>query len=332
MKLKPLTVAGLIIALLITLWFAFPAVTARGLLSLSHANAGLSRHSVATQFGTINYLEGGRGETILLLHGIFARKEHWASVMRELVDDYRVIALDLPGFGDNPLLEFAQYDLNIQQQQLTEIIDALDLKSFHIGANSMGAAIASLYIAANPSRVKTMSFIGSPAGVQSPVRSDMEIALSDGQIPLVVRSADEFHARNEFLAPNMPYIPGPVVNVWMNQELDRADSNIAIWNQVNAASSMPDLLRLAAAIDIPTLIVWCKQDRIFHISGAYKLDASLPDSTLAIPESCGHVPMLDAPSRVVGIYRDFLSHQERKGNIPQPPQSHSMQTLQSVNK
>lgn len=68
------------------------------------------------------------------------------------------------------------------------------------------------------------------------------------------------------------------------------------------------LLSLADSLNMPTLIVWCEQDRIFHVRGAHELDARLADSRLAILEQCRHVPMLDMPVEVARTMQDFIRH------------------------
>lgn len=94
---------GLLILCGAMAWVAFPSQTAAGLISLNNASARLRAKVISTEVGDIHYLEGGQGETVLLVHGIYARKEHWVELARVLVKDYRVIAIDLPGFGDNAL-------------------------------------------------------------------------------------------------------------------------------------------------------------------------------------------------------------------------------------
>ncbi|MCP4823046.1 MAG: alpha/beta fold hydrolase, partial [Shimia sp.] len=106
---------GLLILCGVVAWHVLPSQVAKGLISLNNASAGLSAKVISTDVGDIHYLEGGQGETVLLVHGIYARKEHWVEVARALTKDYRVIAVDLPGFGDNALRADDDYLLDQQQ-------------------------------------------------------------------------------------------------------------------------------------------------------------------------------------------------------------------------
>ncbi len=287
-------------------WTTAPIKVAGVLLKLNNLSAGLTAKSIETETGTIHYLEGGKGETILLIHGIYARKEHWVDMMRHLVGTHHVIAIDLPGFGDNARLPVGEYALDRQQAHLRSILDALNLAQVHIGANSMGAYVAALLAHQHPERIASIAFIGSPLGVPTLIPSDMDLALAIGHKPLVVRSDADFAARNDWLSPKMPYVPGPILQSWMADEVKTGDHNAQVWEVVHDLSSVPTVLELAHELAMPSLVIWCHPDRIFHVSGAAILDEALPASTRATPEDCGHLPMLDQPAQVAELYTSFL--------------------------
>lgn len=300
------TLVILVAAMAAFAWFAMPQVTARALLALNNSSAGLTAKTIQTDFGEVGYLEGGEGETVVLVHGIYSRKEHWIEIAKALVSDYHVIVLDLPGFGDNAKLPTDQYRLRNQQRNLAHIFDVLELKKVHLGANSMGAHIAALMAVAKPEMVATLAFIGSPLGVPSPIASDMEKALAQGDIPLLVRTPDDFQARSAWLSPNTLSLPSPILESWMNIELEQAVKNEEIWHAVHNQSQAPNLVELAPALEMETLIIWCEPDRVFHVSGAAVLADKLPKPNMQILDDCGHVPMIDRPVVTAQVYRLFL--------------------------
>lgn len=287
-------------------WFVLPEPMSRFLLNLNNTSAGLSSKTLTTRIGDIQYLEGGQGETIVLLHGIYARKEHWVDLARELTKRFHVIAFDLPGFGDNQSRQPQQYRLKTQANNLDEVLQSLNIESAHIGANSMGAQVVSLLAVDRPEIIKSLAFIGSPLGVTSPIKSEMEKALIGGNIPLLVKTEADFEQRKNWLFPKTPAIPSPIMKTWMHQELSNSVRNEEIWHAVKDFSDTPKLLEIAPSLSMPTLIIWCQQDRIFHVSGAKILGQALPDSRVAILEECGHVPMLDKPKEVSEVYLSFL--------------------------
>ena len=270
------------------------------------ASAGLSKHELEMPFGTVHYLEGGAGETVVFLHGIYALKEHWVDMSRQVSGDYRVILLDLPGFGENARLAPAAYDLTQQSENVAAVLEALGVEDYHIAANSMGAQIAFDLALADPDRVKSVAFIGSPINVSSPEPSDMETAMRNGQKPLVVTSAETYDARMGWLFPKVPFLPKPIMEKWKAEEVSFAAINGQIWEVVEG-SDVQMLEILAPKVSQPTLIVWCQDDRIFHPSGAAVLDAALPNSHLIMPEGCGHLPMLDRKGKTGKDYVAFLN-------------------------
>ncbi len=284
----------------------FPDSTAALMLWGLRSSAGLTAKTVEVSFGSVHYLEGGEGETVVALHGIYARKEHWIDMSRALVDENRLILLDLPGFGANRRLEPAEYDYTAQTMKVIEVLDTLAAERFHLVANSMGAQIATMLATAHPDRVQSVSFIGSPVGVSSPVPSDMETTIASGTTPLVVNTKENYNERMAWLFPRTPFIPRPVSRSWARQEVAEAKHNRAVWDAVGASRATP-VEGLAPQVAAPVLIIWCRNDRIFHISGAKVLQEALPDVKLITPSGCGHLPMLDRPRQTGHELRDFLA-------------------------
>lgn len=304
--------APIILLSSLTLWFAFPGVTSRLLINLNNFSAGLTSKTISTELGDISYLVGGDGDTIVLLHGIYARKEHWVDLARKLTDNYRVVALDLPGFGDNKSLSIEQYQLSKQATNLATVLAALNINSAHFGANSMGAQVIAILATENPDVVQSIAFIGSPLGVPTMIKSDMDRALQASVYPLVVKSEEDFENRNQWLFPEIPSVPGPILKTWMQKEIASPLKNEQIWRVVHNFPEVSYLSTLAINLPMPTLIIWCNEDRIFHVSGAALLDGALPQSSLHILSGCGHVPMLDKPEKVAELYIGFLNQHNRK--------------------
>lgn len=300
------TVGFLLIAFAFT-WFALPVTMSQLLISLNNQFSGLSAKTVETEIGPIHYLEGGQGETIVLLHGIFARKEHWVDLARTLTPYYRVIAIDLPGFGDNQKLEPLDYELPVQAENLHIVMKALKIDLAHFAVNSMGAMVVGILAKEQPQLLKSLAFIGSPLGVPTKIDSDMQKAIKGGIIPLLVKNESDFDERNLWLFPEIPAIPAPILQTWKQQELQDTQINEQIWHAANRFTNTPNLIEIAPSLTIKTLILWCNQDRIFHVSGAEVLHEALPNSMTQILNQCGHLPMLDSHIEVSDLYLSFLS-------------------------
>lgn len=279
--------------------------TARLMLAGLNWSAGLEQKSVTTSVGDIAYLEGGEGEAIVFLHGIFALKEHWIDMSRQVSRDYRVLLLDLPGFGENRRLDPEEYNYTQQTENVLEALDQIGVERFHIAANSMGAQIAGQLATSFPDRVLSVAFVGSPVGVTSPESSDMELAIAAGQLPLVVGTGEEYDIRMDWLFPEEPFIPRPVARYWRDNEVSNAAHNHQIWNSVADYDGL-QVEDLARNILQPTLVIWCEEDRIFHFTGSTVLTEALQNPTLQVLNECGHLPMLDRPQESGRTLLEFL--------------------------
>lgn len=118
--------------------------------------AGLSLKHATLSEGSIAYLEGGKGTPILLLHGFGADKDNWVRMAKHLTKKYRVIAPDLPGFGESFKRAELDYDVTSQVARLSEFADKLGLTQFHIGGNSMGGYIAANYAVTCPEHIECL--------------------------------------------------------------------------------------------------------------------------------------------------------------------------------
>jgi len=97
------------------------------------------------------YVERGRGQPLLLLHGVGMRAEAWQPQIETLADKARVIALDLPGHGGTPALPGAP-TLRDFVTWLVRVVDELELTRFSLAGHSMGGLIATGFAGQRPCR------------------------------------------------------------------------------------------------------------------------------------------------------------------------------------
>lgn len=95
----------------------------------------------------IFYREQGAGEVILLIHGYPYSSFEWKEVAQFLSKSYRVIMIDLLGFGFSDKPEYYQYSYEDYALQLTLLMQHLAVRSAHVIAHDLGASIAQELIA-----------------------------------------------------------------------------------------------------------------------------------------------------------------------------------------
>jgi abhydrolase domain-containing protein 6 len=299
-----LSILAVFIALLVAAYFCHPNAAAVQLIALNRMLAKLTLKTVSIPAHTVHYLEGGQGAPVLLLHGIFAEKDHWTDFARYLTKHYRVFAPDLPGFGSSGRLPDQSYGYAAQVERLKEWMDALHIAQAHIAGSSMGGTIAALFASRYPQRVLSVACIGAPHGIQTPLPSDMDASIVQGTCPLIVHSAQEFELMLDFLFKRRPFLPYPIAQKAMREAIGSAASNLRIWNE-----QLKDRYLLntsIATVVSPMLVLWGAHDRLFDVSGIEVVRAKVPGAGIHVLKGIGHLPMMEAPKASAQAYARFL--------------------------
>ncbi|QKO21405.1 alpha/beta fold hydrolase [Rhodoferax sp. BAB1] len=309
--MKRLALALAVLALLApAAWYGIPEAFRPALVDLHRRSAGLEERSIQVGSHRISYLEGGRGETVVLLHGLFAEKDHWVDFARSLTAHYRVIAPDLPGFGASTRLEHEPYDYAAQTQRLAALLDALAVRTVHLAGSSMGGTLAALLALEQPGRITSVAFIGAPHGIRTPLPSDMDLQIEAGRAPLVARNAQEFEGMMALLFAQPPFLPYPVMRAAQAQALDRAPSNLRLWREQLKDRHL--LHERIAGLKSPLLVLWGGQDRVFDATGAKVLRDLNTRAGIEVLPQAGHLPMMEAPDVAAQRYAVFLQSLVRR--------------------
>jgi pimeloyl-ACP methyl ester carboxylesterase len=255
------------------------------------------------------YLEGGKGDTILFVHGFGMEKDGWGLFPRAFTGSYRLILPDLPGFGENSRLESAPYDVASQVKRLNRFAESLGLDRFHLAGSSMGGYIAGFYASEYPEKVKSLALF-NPAGVNSPVQNDMWRRYAEtGEIALVYRTKEGF----EDILRLLFYRPPPVPGAFKTYFAELGASNYAFYRKVLRDLEQGGRYQLDARlprVEAGTLVVWGANDRILHVSGAESFRKGLKDVKVVILDQCGHAPFIEKRNETIKAYQDFLAGKE----------------------
>ncbi|HEU18495.1 MAG TPA: alpha/beta fold hydrolase [Deltaproteobacteria bacterium] len=302
-KLIILTGAFIILAPIV-LYFAFPGVVYNIFVQSARRSAGLSQKVITVDKFTIAYLEGGKGDTILLLHGFGGDKDNWTIFAKSLTPYFHVVAIDIPGFGKSSKIPTESYTIGNQVKRIRNIVDTLGLTNFHLAGNSMGGTIAGKYAADVPDRVLSLALFNT-GGIYSAEKSDVIKLLERGENPFLIDSSRGFDRMMALLFEMPPPIPRRIRAYLTEQAISSRDFNKKIWNELAGElySLESDLPRIRAE----TFIVWGEKDRILHVSSTRILEMNLSRADTIIIEGCGHVPMLEKPHETAEYYLEFLN-------------------------
>lgn len=296
-------------ALVGAIWlFAPPAKLFRLVTVAERWRAGMAEKTVTLDGRRIAYLDGGRATDaapVLLVHGSSGDKDNWNRVARHLTPHRRVIAVDLPGFGDSDRLPHLDEGLQDQVDALGMIIAALGLERLHLGGNSLGARVVAVYAAQHPQQVLSL-WLPGPGGVLSAMPSDLLRHLQRGDDnPLFIRQPESYEDYLRWLMAEPPAIPAPIRAAMAARAVAKADFHRSVFAAVSAeTASLEQVMRSSR---IPTRIVWGDRDRIWHVSGADILTGHMARASALLLPGIGHLPMIEAPQAVATDYLAFLN-------------------------
>jgi pimeloyl-ACP methyl ester carboxylesterase len=312
----------LIVCSLAGLYYGVPSLFREPLLQLNRSLSGLEEKTVEIAMHTVHYLDtplpassstsraapgnsGSEDVPVVLLHGIFAEKDHWVDFARPLTNQHRIIAPDIPGFGESTRREGEAYDYAAHAQRLSAFLDALGLQRVHLAGNSMGGTIAALFALAHPERVASVAFIGAPHGIRSPQPSTMDRLIDARQRPLVAHNAAAFSAMMDLVFEKRPFLPYPILHASQQDALRNAASNARVWDaQLKDRYLLEE--HLGQLQKHPMLVLWGENDRVFDRSGLLTVQTLLPQARISALPGIGHLPMMEAPAETAQRYARFL--------------------------
>ncbi len=265
--------------------------------------AGLEHKEVDIPGFHLHYLDsGGTGTPLILVHGFGGDKDNWTRVARHLRPHYRVIALDLPGYGQSDAPATERYAIGDQVERLHAFVQAIGLSRAHFGGNSMGGNIVATYAARYPNEVGSLWLVAA-SGVSAAPQSELRKLVADtGKNPLAPGDTEQYRSMLQWVMARPPYLPNAVVDVLAARAVTaqplRAQQFADLVEEANA------LEPLISALPIATHVLWGEQDRVLHVGAVSVLSAVLPHATHTILPGIGHLPMVEAPEQSA---RDYLA-------------------------
>lgn len=244
------------------------------------------------------------GKPVILLHGGFGDAwTNWKEILPELADnDYRVIAPDLPGYGQSA----AQPDMRLPAliEWLQGFLQAVELTNAVLIGHSFGALLARLFAAHSPRYVPAVVMING--GVLPDVPAAARFI---ARIPLIntmlFKRISESTATRTYTSEAAHHKDALTEKFFANIELNRP----------GLAALMRGMTLSAAPKEhvppVPVLLLWGESDSITPVRAAEYIKKEIPGAKLTTIAECGHFPHLEAPDTFTTQITLFLSNLER---------------------
>ena len=270
--------------------------------------------------GPVSVLDhGGNGRLIVCVHGLEGSAYNWTLTAPELATNHRVVAPDLSGFAYTPPLERGS-TVEANAAVVADVIKHFGDRALLIG-NSMGGLISLLVADLDPDLVEGVVLINPAAPVTdwSRVSPTAAARLSTPLVPLfgppVIDLWRASQTPEEDAAEALRFVavdPAAIdPQVWRNAEeiagLRRTQDHATDVLVTAVRSIAPYVLRKATFAKLlhriapPVLLIHGTEDDLIQVETARWMASERPDWTTVLFEGIGHVPMLEAPDKVLEV-------------------------------
>jgi len=256
----------------------------------------------------VHYTIEGEGEKdLLLIHGTGSSLHDWEDWMPYLHLHFRIIRLDLPGFGLTGPNPQNRYDRIFYQVFLEAFANKVGLKDFHIVGNSFGGYVAWNYTIKNPNKVDRLVLLNSSgypmANKKLPI--GFRLAANETLAPLMKKITPKSIIRKTVLAAyeEDSLVTDELVNRYFELLL-REGNREALMGKTQQIKK--DNWQSISSIRHPTLIIWGELDEVVPAAHAYRFHKDMPQSELIMYEGIGHMPMKEIPEKSAFDLLEFL--------------------------
>lgn len=255
--------------------------------------------------------------TMVLVHGNGDEADTWRHVFAKLSTSFRVLALDLPGFGRSE----AGQDGSLESltASLSRFLDDLELSKVHLVGSSMGAIICALYTSQNTNRVSSLTLVGGASlnlreiEPNSGIKSLLEHGVGEGYYNgLRSLGQDATFGTLEPYYGNLQAMPTSDLEFLGERVWARVWSDSQRDAFLAALRSLfdPSLKAISGLENLPLQLIWGAQDNIVPIRAALEMQKTYPQAKLEVIENAGHLPHQEQPSAFLKVLEGFLTNLE----------------------
>lgn len=252
-------------------------------------------------------------EVIILLHGFCSSTYTWKDCFTPLVEaGYRVIALDLKGFGFSEKPLDKRYDIKDQVNIVVRFMDSLGIKQAIFVGNSYGGAISMACALRHPERVKKLILL-------APAHNNEAISrrfFRNMKWVIDSQGADLFTS----LVLTSPNVMRYYINKMFYDKslvtIERYNAYLRPLATANCQMAAITTLRQwqlewikeeMESIDFPTLIVWGEHDWALPVEWGAEIHFAISKSEFIVIPNCGHLPQEELPQDTCKFILDFCS-------------------------
>lgn len=291
------------------------------------ASINLIPHPEHSWFTSINgirihYQEAGdeRAPAIVLIHGFISSTQIWSDVFLRLAEaGFRVIAIDMPGYGYSDKPADGQYTIDWQAHTIVSLMDRLEVDTATIVGASYGGAVAATIALDYPERVERLVLVGTISNDDVLKKPMVRV----GRLPLIGDVVTPLYLGSRWVLRKR------VTDMYRRNGLAVDEHKLAARHHLLATAnvhramlrsmrrwSAERISREANLIRPPTLIVWGEADSHVPLSDGVRLRDRIPGARLVVFRNCGHLPPAEQPEKFVEVLTGFCAEVQSRESVP----------------
>ena len=229
----------------------------------------------------------GKGFPLVLVHGFLGSSQMWIPQIKYLKKNYRIITIDLPGFGKSNKAKSLS-SINAMAKLVLKCLDEKKIKKFYLLGHSMGGMIVQEMLKISKNKIVKLICYGT-----GPI----------GDIPGRFETMEE--SRKKLKKNGLKLTAHRIAKTWFVKEdnakyfylcsnsgketsLEAADNALTAMKNWNGIDNLKN-------INVETLIIWGKEDKAYNLDQINVLKKNIPNSELKILEDCSHNVHLEKP-------------------------------------
>jgi pimeloyl-ACP methyl ester carboxylesterase len=246
--------------------------------------------------------ERGNGSAIVLIHGHPFNRRMWSGQLDALSDQFRVVAPDLPGYGESPARSETITPRGLAEA-VVELMDALDVERATVVGLSLGGLVAMELGLGYPDRVDGLVLTATTAAPLTPEEAGMRRSTAarieeDGMLDHALEMAGRLFGP---AARRDPRLVLPILETMLTTSPAGAAAAL------RGRAERPPYDELLRDLRVPALVLVGDADFFSTAEITAQLVAALPDPEVVILPEIGHMPNLEAPERFDDALRAFTS-------------------------
>jgi pimeloyl-ACP methyl ester carboxylesterase len=268
---------------------------------------------VRVQDRWMNVLDYGSGPPLIFIHGLSGCWQNWLENIPHFARDHRVIAVDLPGFGQSEM-PVEQISMSGYAETMDALMTGLGIDSAQIVGNSMGGFIGAELAIQHPARVERLVLVAAAGLSVEYIRTDRTSGLRHRAENVAFFYIGWLASRSHtvvgrrrlrtalllLVAAHPAKLP-PALTI----EQVAGSGKPGFTDALDAMLDYPLRDRLEK-IGCPTFIVWGDKDRLVPVRDAAIFEKLIPDARAVVYTDTGHVTMMERPARFNRDVRAFL--------------------------